>query len=89
MHSIDVKRAMQMVDLMLKYARIPPGGLDHYGLSAVIETSHADSFRPWNKSGKARQAQTAFEKCLTRLTKQLDRRIDNDVKGNLFPFALL
>ena len=62
MHAVDIQIALQMIDFMLKNPRVPAGGLDAFGLAAVIKALHAHAARTWDQGKKSRQAQTAFEK---------------------------
>src|ERR1700721_337194 len=89
LHSIDVKSAMQMIDLVLKNASIPSGGVNDPRLSAMIEAMHANFSCSRDQRGKAGQTKAAFKEGLGWLGEKLEGRIHNHMKRNRASLALL
>ncbi len=79
---------MQMVNLVLQDARIPPRGFDDLQRTAVVETFDAHAMGPRDDRRIARQAEASFKELDVRRTLQLEHGINEDVKRDRLPLAL-
>jgi hypothetical protein len=65
LHSINVKSAMQVIDLVLEDAGMPSRCMDDPRLSTLVQAMHAYFFRSPVPRGETRQTQAAFEERLS------------------------
>ena len=61
-HSIDVQRAVQMIDLVLKNARVPTLRVDSYFFTPFIQTFNTNIQRAIHDRLVAFDAKATFEK---------------------------
>lgn len=87
-HAIEVERASEMVNLVLKDARVPPGGFDVARLGVFVEEFHANGVGARHHCGETRQAEAAFEEVAFVHGHLHDSGIDEDVKRDGAAFFL-
>src|SRR5580658_6154813 len=61
-HPVDVKRAVEMVDLVLQNAGIPAAGVNRHRLGALVQAIDSDGKRARHNGGEPGQAQASLEK---------------------------
>ena len=88
MHAINIESPAQVIDLVLEYARVPSGGLNHFFLSAFVQKFHSRGARSRDESGKTRKAEASFEELGRFSTGLRNSRVDDDVKWDGQPVAL-
>ena len=87
-HPIDIQRAAQMIDLVLKYAGIPSGSINDPRFSSMIEATDAHPLGSGNKRGKTGQAQSTFKEGFRRFGHQLNHGVHNHVKRDFASSSL-
>ena len=61
MHAINIESPAQVIDLVLEYARVPSGCLNHFFLSTFVQKFHSYGARSRDESGKTLKAEASFE----------------------------
>src|SRR5580698_4055022 len=87
-HTVHIKRARQMVDLVLQDARVPSGSPDDLRLPLGIETLDPDLARARYQGHQPWQAEASLEKLDLRFRFQRQHRVDDDLKGHGFTLPL-
>src|SRR5271165_4266052 len=86
-HPVEIKRTVQMVDLMLQDARIPSRGLDDLQRAAMVKTFDAHAVGPRDDRRISRQTEASLKELDIRRTLQLEHGINEDVKRDRLPLA--
>jgi GNAT superfamily N-acetyltransferase len=81
-HVVNVNPAVQMVDLMLQNARIPPAGIDGFLLALFVQAFHPYAMGTGHQSHQAVKAQTSLKEFNLVVVEQGDFRIDDHMKCN-------
>ena len=80
LHAIQVERAAEMIDLVLKYSRVPSSGFDLARFGIFVQEFDANCVGARYHGRETGQAEAALEEVTFILRHLHDSRIDQDVK---------
>ncbi len=87
LHGVDVEAAVQMVDFMLKDARVPSLGFDDSRCAVLVEVGDADRAGTRHGGHESRDAEAAFVGDHLGGREQLDLGVDDDVEVDRLSLA--